>query len=359
MLFQAFKKTFRLALVAPILLASPLSYGGDVRGADGSGGGDALSPRIREVRSWLKDDSKAIKAELLRIGQVIQFFDAQGKSTALIKDLISKGLLEDIQAASYEFKSKCMDEDGAEHAASTLKTDLSLNPNQPHPAICINIKKLALEHATREEVIGLLFHEHSRHFGQEDTDEAGFHPIADFITERCAHEKRSKVFNYDISKAKMLLKGVAVLDSDSTLTIFDAANNGLSVAFRELTPKCSMSAEYKVSDLIDGYRMEKVYHRDDLKNGTTIQLSESADEIALKRKENQLYWHYVNELQVRVNHYFILENFLPEFCQLKLQLTSRSESQVYPNVFQIKSKMDVFARLQINRVDVNLTDIAN
>ena len=94
-----------------------------------------------------------------------------------IRKMVQDGLLENIEATVYRPSAKC-ELKGIEKSATTEKINLFQNPKVALPEICLNIPKLISESASKAELVGLLLHEHSRHYGHEDTDELGIHRFA-------------------------------------------------------------------------------------------------------------------------------------------------------------------------------------
>ena len=146
------------------------------------GGGDVNSSEIRGIKNMFSNSGEAMRLELIKVFENVKKFTSQGKTSSQISDLIARGILEDFKHAPYVLRTACFDENGIERSASTSKVDLSNQSTPVRPEICINVRKLALEKANRANIIGLLAHEHSRHFGEEDTDELGLHPLAEFVT---------------------------------------------------------------------------------------------------------------------------------------------------------------------------------
>ena len=173
-------KNLKLAFLGGLVLTASVNLA--FAGNEGSGGGDANSTEIRKILTMFKNDGKDIRGELTQIFKNVVKFDPAGKTTELIHGLVDRGILEDFKEAPYVLKPSCVDELGIERSATTLKVDLSGEASPERPEICINIRRLAQEKASRASVVGLLVHEHARHFGEEDTNEFGIHPLAEFIT---------------------------------------------------------------------------------------------------------------------------------------------------------------------------------
>ena len=147
-------------------------------GTGTEGGGDSLSTRIRKIRKFFNE---GVRDRLLNIATIFKTFEAQGEMSLQLKLLVEKGLLEDIEKVEYKLEPECYDDKGILRSASTKRIDLGSKPNQTRPPICVNYNKLAIENANWSEILGLMFHEHARHFNVEDTID-GYHPIADYIT---------------------------------------------------------------------------------------------------------------------------------------------------------------------------------
>jgi hypothetical protein len=198
-------------IFAALLMVSPLCAFAE--GSSARGGGNTGSSRIREISEWIDGTSSKgdIKSTLIQIAQNAVKAGSLGtdhwSQLTQLQTLVSKGLIEDIQKAEYQKSKKCVDESGVEKSASTLKVNLIANPDQPHPAVCINMPKLAADNTSYEELVGLLFHEHARHFGIEDTDDDGYQPFSDFITTR--YGDLNKRF---LDSAKAISPGVAATD---------------------------------------------------------------------------------------------------------------------------------------------------
>lgn len=149
------------------------------------GGGNEVSARIDNLLSAISEDGTNLKVIIHRYIQAIQPFDdsnLQDPSGKVVLMMAKNGLREDVDKSVYKIGTdKCYDQrTGLETSASTTITDVRKNPNF-HPDVCINILKLAEEDAQPNEIAAMLFHEHARHFGFEDTDRFGRHPIARYV----------------------------------------------------------------------------------------------------------------------------------------------------------------------------------
>jgi hypothetical protein len=177
-------------------------------GGGGTGGGDANSKRIRAIKAFFAQDAVKIRQDLAHIAaNVAKFSPAPGEISAQIVDLFQKGITEDFANAKYTLQAYCADEKGIERSASTLKVDLSKNPNQPRPDICVNMRRMSIENPDYPSIVGLLFHEHARHYGIEDVDSLDLNPIADFVTEHFS-ELTDKTLNAGESLDGMVVRSL-------------------------------------------------------------------------------------------------------------------------------------------------------
>lgn len=94
-----------------------------------------------------------------------------------LQEMVRVGLIQDIENTIYRLSDGCYS-DGVLKSATTRKVNLATQPKIESPEICINVTQLATLGTREGEVIGLLMHEHSRHFGFEDTNELGVHQFA-------------------------------------------------------------------------------------------------------------------------------------------------------------------------------------
>lgn len=196
---------FKSVTIAVSLFASLSSHADAGSGA--RGGGDAYSDNIAEIAKWIGPSGSAIRPLLTQIVSNVVKFAPQGVASGQVRAMYDAGLLADIAQAPYELKPMCVDEQGIEKDASTLKVDLGREPNQPRPAICINMPKLARQGVMLKQLVALLLHEHARHFGLEDTNSFGAHPIAAFVI------KHYIPLNYPLlTRARAVLGNAAIVD---------------------------------------------------------------------------------------------------------------------------------------------------
>lgn len=164
-------------MVAGLLTASPcLAESFAEKGGGSTGGGNSTTDRYRDVEQFFGRNSETVKNYLKDFSDQISKYQSEGESSALLQDVVAQGLMEDIDQSKYIFSKKCT-EDGDEKDASTLR-------GVRNAPICINIPKLVRDNASKAEIIGLMMHEHVRHFGIEDTTDADIHPTAVFVTDR-------------------------------------------------------------------------------------------------------------------------------------------------------------------------------
>lgn len=222
-------------------------------GGTSSGGGNGSSDRMRTIIKWIDGTSRQepIKAVLVRIAENAvkagNLSSEHFSQLALLQDLVAKGLLNDIQQTEYQKLKKCVDDTGTEKSASTLKVDLSTNPEQAHPAVCINLPKLAADNTSYAELVGLLFHEHARHFGIEDTDDSGYQPFSDFVTLRY-----NDLNIYGLSAAKNSIPGFAAWqETTGTVNVFffrpQEATESAAISFERIAGDCD-NVMYKIAN---------------------------------------------------------------------------------------------------------------
>lgn len=290
-------KRIHLALVTAGLLT--LSSAGFCEGT--RGGGDAESARIREIVRIFDGKHEDLTEMLVRIAGNVAKTAPMGEVSAQIDLLVQKGLIQDFKNATYDLEQKCVDETGTEKSASTTKVDLSENPNQPSPSICINVRKLAEEAASYQDIVGLLFHEHSRHFGMEDSSNLDLHPIADFVT-----EKYDALGNSGLAEASSA-GGLAVIPGGNNVDSLHLGRRWQSaidffidpvVATRILVPDSVTVSEKSplkiVVDSLDG-QCKRAYCNDfsgnkydSLKVGSTIEITKSHATLVFVLEENPL-----------------------------------------------------------------------
>jgi hypothetical protein len=150
-------------------------------GVGNTGGGNSDSKHRKIILDYLKNDALALKTDLIQWLKEFKQFRAQGVMSARIHKMIDSGLIEDIQKTKFVPADSCTDITGTSKSMSTRKVD-NFKDTMEHPDICINIPKLGAENATYEDIIGNLMHEYGRHFGFEDTEKFGIHPMAYYVT---------------------------------------------------------------------------------------------------------------------------------------------------------------------------------
>lgn len=228
-------------------------------GQEGGGGGDSNSRENRLIRSYFNNNAEMIRKDLIAIFANVKKFTPVGNTSALMHDLISRGVLEDIKRTTYSLQIVCYDENGIERSASTKKVDISNDLHGISPDICVNVRKLAMEKATYQSIVGLLVHEHSRHFGEDDTDEFGLHPLADYVT-----EKYSSLVNIHISKAVAL---------DGFVLPVQVTEENLRI-IKVLSTQRDVKVDLVVDDITGWCKKLRMRYNVKVKKGDRIQLSE-------------------------------------------------------------------------------------
>lgn len=190
-----------LVVVVPLLFSEP-TVAGPKAGPVTTGGGNSISGRIIALQKMFGADDdgttdKTMNKVILEMAKTLKQFPPE--QTPAMKDvatMIAGGLEKDIMESRYVLSSYCsvVDERTGkeiEKAASTQKINLIENPDQASPDICINVQELAANNSSEDEIKGLLFHEHARHFGLEDTTKLKVNPIAVEITEMALKIQRT------------------------------------------------------------------------------------------------------------------------------------------------------------------------
>ena len=84
----------------------------------------------------------------------------------ILETMIQNGFAQDIQSISFTRSAKCIDKNGVEKTAVA-------SMNKPRSPICINVERFADEfgpYVQDSDVLGLVMHELSHHYGFEDAD---------------------------------------------------------------------------------------------------------------------------------------------------------------------------------------------
>jgi hypothetical protein len=168
----------------------------------GKGGGELLGvsshPRIqrigRDLIEYLNHHARPWLVRYLKeLDQLKAGIDATDPNHAMLLSLLEQGLIEDVQNSQYELKQRCTDENGSEKAMSTtIGTRNATVCISPARLLSQMVQIAELKNPTNgisgyefsdfiPTVIGLLAHEHVRHFSIEDTDATGSHPIGTFV----------------------------------------------------------------------------------------------------------------------------------------------------------------------------------
>lgn len=145
------------------------------------GGGNPDSRQIRRIEAFFQNNGLVIRTEMIQWLQGFHRFQSQGVISEKLNKMIDGGLLEDIQKSPFVLSEECRDEKGSIKAMSTIRVN-NFKLNKPvHPKICINVPLLARENSENIDIVGNLMHEFGRHFGFEDTEKFGKHPMALYV----------------------------------------------------------------------------------------------------------------------------------------------------------------------------------
>ena len=216
-----FKLRTLLIVLALTCTSGAWAGNGEPSSNGGRGGGDSLSKKIRLLWEQIGADGKNIRPVLLEWLKNFRKIESQGKTPALLRSLLQRGLEQDIQLGGAPYvilgfeesqdmvdpssPAQCWVGPSAE-PASTLTMNIDLEGG-PRPAICIDLRRLAEDGTQTESLVGLLMHEHARHFGQDDTVNTVYHPIADFV------ESNFKVYGETLVGTRGLPGQLAARDS--------------------------------------------------------------------------------------------------------------------------------------------------
>ena len=108
----------------------------------------------------------------------------------------AKGFTKNLYATKFELNSECLDKDGISKTATTSMDKMG-------SSICINVEKLVDDfgpYIQDSDIIGLLMHEYSHHFGYEDKD----HSFAAAVAE--SYQKDSENRNEEGVPLNYLIK---------------------------------------------------------------------------------------------------------------------------------------------------------
>lgn len=191
---QEIKMTIRRVILGSLLLALTIQSSA-FAGAEGSGGGNAGTGNLRSVETRLNRVQKILFEENGKLGRLglkvflgeISKYPAGGSVHGTLLDLLSKGLIEDIDSSKYVLSDHCYEE--APDTGAKTETDASTIRGERNADICINAVRIA-ERVTDSsaldgEIAGLLMHEHARHFGLEDKKgRLGMQPVSIFVSDR-------------------------------------------------------------------------------------------------------------------------------------------------------------------------------
>lgn len=227
-----------VVLVTLICLLANLGHSSQENGipiysAKGRGGGDLNSAVALEMKSYINTYSKSTIYEFL-IG--ISMFDFPSNDNYVkLKKMINAGLMKNIKRTTYSIKPACFDSFGAIKDASTKRINLFKNPLQEPPEICLNLKSLSSKKASYADITSLLLHEHARHYGYEDENKYGYHPIAAFAGQMnigSNHLHNSLGFSLsDVLNPEKALKKFSFLGSNTALKYTEWLTGGFAGDF--------------------------------------------------------------------------------------------------------------------------------
>lgn len=191
-----------LSVVATTNVKAKIIDGGSDRG-----GGDS-----RVIRSKIMQNKRAsliVKTQDLfsnkgniDIRNVLAWFNSSKvalgdkAADAILNDMRSRGFAKNLFETPFVMKDKCIDKEGVSKTATT-------SINKMGSEICINTEKLVDDfgpYIQDSDIIALLMHEYSHHFGYEDMDHSFAAAIAD------AYQKDSENRNEEGDPLNFLIK---------------------------------------------------------------------------------------------------------------------------------------------------------
>jgi len=113
-----------------------------------------------------------------------------------LRDTQNRGLNKDIYLSEFKIEKKCIDKNGIEKTATT-------EMNVMNSAICINVERFVEEfgpYIQDSDIVGLLMHEYSHHFGYLDENHVFAASVADF------YQKDNENRNQDGEPLNYLIK---------------------------------------------------------------------------------------------------------------------------------------------------------
>ena len=156
-------------------------------GGSDRGGGDSLIIRSKifekKKASLIKQTQDLFNGNnrVIDVRNILSWFNRQSvktsdaKSNAILQDMRARGFAKNLFATEFELKEKCIDKDGLSKTATT-------SMNVMGSVICINAAKLVDDfgpYIQDSDIVGLLMHEYSHHFGYEDKDHSFAAAIAE------------------------------------------------------------------------------------------------------------------------------------------------------------------------------------
>ena len=169
-----------------IVLSSTFSAYAKIDGGSDRGGGDAKLIRSKIFQSKRQDLIKKVTALFegnsdANLKSILAWMSKEHvrlpdqTQDAILKDMQKRGLGKDIYSTNFKLEKSCVDKNGIEKTATT-------EMNVMNSSICINVEKFVDDfgpYIQDSDIIGLLMHEYSHHFGYSDEK----HEFAAGVTE--------------------------------------------------------------------------------------------------------------------------------------------------------------------------------
>lgn len=168
----------------------PLLFNGFANAGQERKGGDADRIHMmteQDIIQFVQFELRQELSDLVEKGRIDPIYGIKNLIDSVTNNS-SYLLTKNIREIPYNFREKCTDDRGIEHAASYS----SKRENSPGE-ICFNARKLFDQGATPSKLVGLTFHEHAHHFGFEDRS----HGMAETVAN--AYEQYLKIRDYFFS----------------------------------------------------------------------------------------------------------------------------------------------------------------
>jgi hypothetical protein len=207
MMNTKFLKSLILFSLTSLVVTNNLFAGQMPQGGSDRGGGDAFVIRskifnakkdnlVKQVNDLFTGKSNVdIKSVMAWFNQA-NFNLSDAKANAILKDMRDRGFGSDVYKTQFKLEKTCLDKNGISKTATT-------SMNEMNSEICINAEKFVNEfgpYIQDSDVVGLLMHEYSHHFGYEDAD----HSFASSIAE--SYQKDSERRNEEGEPLNYLIK---------------------------------------------------------------------------------------------------------------------------------------------------------